>query len=112
MTANAPIAAERRGVGAGAAGGGPIKRKVVELLARRPEVPITAVTILLGVYFLNTAVDFATSGNLGTLASFVAATAIIAVGAFAVITPRSPSAASSSQGSATGCQGRRRRRPS
>lgn len=81
MNANAPIAAEPGTGRAGAGRGATLKRRAVELLGRRPEVPIVAVTVLLGVYFLNTAVDFGTSGNFGTLASFVAATAIIAVGA-------------------------------
>jgi simple sugar transport system permease protein len=52
----------------------------VELALARPELSIAVVAIALYIYFLNSATDFATTENLQTLGTFVAATAIIAFG--------------------------------
>src|SRR5687768_14746217 len=54
--------------------------RAVQVALARPELSIAVVAIGLYIYFLNTAVDFATEANLRTLGTFVAATAIIAFG--------------------------------
>ncbi len=52
----------------------------VELALGRRELSIAVVAIALYVYFLYTVVDFASTANLQTLGTFIAATAIIAAG--------------------------------
>ena len=54
--------------------------RAVELALGRRELSIAVVAIALYVYFLNTVVDFASTANLQTLGTFIAATAIIAAG--------------------------------
>ena len=56
-----------------------VSRAVQVALGRR-ELSILLVAVALYVYFLNSAVDFATTQNLQTLGTFIAATAIIAAG--------------------------------
>jgi len=54
--------------------------RVAALALERRELSIAVVAIALYVYFLYTATDFASSDNLETLGTFIAATAIIAAG--------------------------------
>lgn len=54
--------------------------RAVQMALARPELSIAVVAIGLYIYFLNTATDFATTDNLKTLGTFIAATAIIAFG--------------------------------
>jgi simple sugar transport system permease protein len=54
--------------------------RAVELALGRRELSIAVVAIALYVYFLNTVTDFASTANLQTLGTFIAATAIIAAG--------------------------------
>jgi simple sugar transport system permease protein len=54
--------------------------RVVEIALGRRELSIAVVAIALYVYFLNTVTDFASTANLQTLGTFIAATAIIAAG--------------------------------
>jgi simple sugar transport system permease protein len=54
--------------------------RAVELALGRRELSIAIVAIALYVYFMNTVVDFASTANLQTLGTFIAATAIIAAG--------------------------------
>jgi simple sugar transport system permease protein len=54
--------------------------RTVELALGRRELSIAVVAIALYVYFLYTVVDFASTANLQTLGTFIAATAIIAAG--------------------------------
>jgi simple sugar transport system permease protein len=71
-----------------AAAAGPIEEaapptraaRAVELALGRRELSIAVVAIALYVYFLNTVVDFASTANLQTLGTFIAATAIVAAG--------------------------------
>ena len=54
--------------------------RAVELALGRRELSIAVVAIALYFYFLYTVVDFASTANLQTLGTFIAATAIIAAG--------------------------------
>jgi simple sugar transport system permease protein len=54
--------------------------RAVEIALGRRELSIAVVAIALYVYFLNTVTDFASTANLQTLGTFIAATAIIAAG--------------------------------
>ena len=54
--------------------------RFVEIALGRRELSILVVAIALYVYFLNAVVDFASTQNLQTLGTFIAATAIIAAG--------------------------------
>jgi simple sugar transport system permease protein len=54
--------------------------RAVELALGRRELSIAVVAVALYVYFLYTVVDFASTANLQTLGTFIAATAIIAAG--------------------------------
>jgi simple sugar transport system permease protein len=54
--------------------------RAVQLALARPELSIAVVAVALYIYFLNSATDFATTDNLKTLGTFIAATAIIAFG--------------------------------
>jgi simple sugar transport system permease protein len=54
--------------------------RAVELALGRRELSIAVVAIALYTYFLNTVTDFASTANLQTLGTFIAATAIIAAG--------------------------------
>ena len=54
--------------------------RAVQVALGRRELSILLVAVALYVYFLNSAVDFASTQNLQTLGTFIAATAIIAAG--------------------------------
>jgi simple sugar transport system permease protein len=54
--------------------------RAVEIALERRELSIAVVAVALYVYFLNTVVDFASTANLQTLGTFIAATAIVAAG--------------------------------
>jgi simple sugar transport system permease protein len=61
-------------------GGRTLWARFVEIALGRRELSILVVAIALYVYFLNTVTDFASTANLQTLGTFIAATAIIAAG--------------------------------
>ena len=80
-TADPAAAPEAAAAGSVAEAAPPTKAaRAVELALGRRELSIAVVTIALYVYFLNTVVDFASTENLQTLGTFIAATAIIAAG--------------------------------
>jgi simple sugar transport system permease protein len=54
--------------------------RALEIALARRELSIAVVAIALYLYFLNTVTDFASTANLQTLGTFIAATAIIAAG--------------------------------
>ena len=54
--------------------------RALEIALERRELSIAVVAIALYVYFLNSVTDFASTANLQTLGTFIAATAIIAAG--------------------------------
>jgi simple sugar transport system permease protein len=62
------------------AGGPDWRARAVELALGRRELSIAVVAVALYVYFLYAVVDFASTANLQTLGTFIAATAIIAAG--------------------------------
>jgi simple sugar transport system permease protein len=78
----APAAAPDAAAAGSAAEAAPPGRaaRAVELALGRRELSIAVVAIALYVYFLNTGTDFASTANLQTLGTFIAATAIIAAG--------------------------------
>jgi simple sugar transport system permease protein len=78
----APAAASEAAAAGSVAEAAPPSRaaRAVELALGRRELSIAVVAIALYVYFLNTATDFASTANLQTLWTFIAATAIIAAG--------------------------------
>ena len=78
----APAAAPEAAAAGSAAEAAPPSRsaRAVELALGRRELSIAVVAIALYVYFLNTATDFASTANIQTLGTFIAATAIIAAG--------------------------------
>ena len=80
-TADPAAAPEAAAAGAAAESIQPSKAaRAVELALGRRELSIAVVAIALYVYFLNTVTDFASTANLQTLGTFIAATAIIAAG--------------------------------
>ena len=80
-TADPAAAPEAAAAGAAAEAAPPSKAaRAVELALGRRELSISVVTIALYAYFLNTVTDFASTANLQTLGTFIAATAIIAAG--------------------------------
>jgi simple sugar transport system permease protein len=54
--------------------------RALEIALARRELSIAVVAVALYVYFMNTVTDFASTANLQTLGTFIAATAIIAAG--------------------------------
>jgi simple sugar transport system permease protein len=54
--------------------------RAIEFALARRELSIAVVAVALYVYFMNTVTDFASTANLQTLGTFIAATAIIAAG--------------------------------
>ena len=79
-TGSPPRTGARRAGARGRAAAADAGRAAVELALGRRELSIAVVAIALYVYFLYTVVDFASTANLQTLGTFIAATAIIAAG--------------------------------
>jgi simple sugar transport system permease protein len=77
-----PAAAHEAAAAGPAPEAAPLSRtaRAVELALGRRELSIAVVAIALYVYFLNAVTDFASTANLQTLGTFIAATAIIAAG--------------------------------